>query len=67
MSIKPSKASETPAEVRPDHFPQPNTIPGGWDLSGLMTVYNPPEMVEQSESTPVDLGVSAELTEKYSL
>jgi hypothetical protein len=80
MSIKPVKPAETPAEVRPDHFPQPNTIPGGWDLSGLMSVYNPaslvnfemkrgnpPELVAASQSIPVDLGVSAELTEKYTL
>ncbi len=67
MSIKPSKPSETPAEVRPDHFPQPNTIPNGWDLSGLMSVYNPPELVDESKSIPVDFGVSSELTEKYSL
>ncbi len=80
MSIKPTKPSETPAEVRPDHFPQPNTIPGGWDLSGLMSVYNPaslcnfemkrgntPELVDDSKSIPVDFGVAAELTEKYSL
>jgi hypothetical protein len=67
MSIKPTKPSETPAEVRPDHFPQPNTIPGGWDLSGLMSVYNTPELVDDSKSIPVDFGVAAELTEKYSL
>ncbi len=67
MSIKPSKPSETPAEVRPDHFPQPNTIPNGWDLSGLMSVYNTPELVDESKSIPVDFGVSNELTEKYSL
>lgn len=106
MSIKPVKPAETPAEVRPDHFPQPNTIPNGWDLSGLMSVYNPAsfdsidmkrgnpvsyendemkrgnpvslesikmkrgnpaEMVEEPGSVPLDFGVSAELTEKYSL
>ncbi len=79
MSIKPTQPSETPAEVRPNHFPQPNTIPGGWDLSDLMTVYNPasdefemkrgnpPEMVEPPQSLPVEFGVSKELTEKYSL
>jgi hypothetical protein len=67
MSIRPTQPADFSGDPRPDHFPQPNTIPGGWDLSGLMSVYNPPELVDEVQAIPVELGVAAELTEKYSL
>jgi hypothetical protein len=80
MSIRPTKPVDFQGETRPEPFPQPNTIPDGWDLSGLMSVYNPasyeiidmkrgnpPELVEAAKPIPVDLGVAAELTEKYAL
>ncbi|HEY3343364.1 MAG TPA: hypothetical protein VGJ97_00450 [Anaerolineaceae bacterium] len=67
MSIRPTKPVDFQGDPRPNPFPQPNTIPTGWDLSGLMSVYNPPELVHEDNPIPVDLGVAAELTEKYAL
>ncbi len=67
MSIKPAKPSDQPIDDGPQKFPKPNTIPSGWDLSALMSVYNTPELVNDQQSIPVDLDCSAELTEKYSL
>lgn len=66
MSIKPVRPKENAAAAQPEPFPTPNTIPAGWDMSGLMSIYNTPELLNDAMPIPVDLHVSAELTEKYS-
>ncbi len=65
MSIRPATPSEHPNDG-PQKFPKPNTIPSGWDISGMLDASSSPEMVNDPAADP-DLGVSAELTEKYNL
>ena len=60
MSIKPVRPIESPVRAERDHFPTPQTMPDGWDLSGLMELYNqayiePAPQEWQPASTPVQV------------
>ena len=59
MSIKPIHPVEHAPEAHFEPFPEPKTMPEGWDMTELLALYNP-EMAAQ-EQTALNLGINLEL------
>jgi hypothetical protein len=65
MSIKPIHPVEHGPEAHFEPFPEPKTMPDGWDMTELLALYNP-EMVAHVQPTLPDaalnLGINLDLT-----
>ncbi|MCL4559051.1 MAG: hypothetical protein M1281_00345 [Chloroflexi bacterium] len=66
MSIKPIHPVEHAPEAHFEPFPEPKTMPEGWDMSELMALYNP-QMVAREEdelNLEINLDINAGVPEE---